>query len=89
MKHSARHGTPTKILTSSSLNNEQDDPTSSAVEHVAWLIATKQSKRQAMYAIGKPYKRDTTWAHVVLAYAAHAIRMERDNERSYSEEVDC
>ena len=69
-------------------NREQDDPTSSAVEHVAWLIATKQSKRQAMYAIGKPYRRDTTWAHIVLAYAVHAIRMDKENERQYSEEVD-
>ena len=70
------------------MNQELDDATSSAVEHVAWLIATKQSKREAMYAIGRSYKRDTTWAHVVLAYAVHAIRMEKENERQYSEEMD-
>jgi hypothetical protein len=34
-----------------------------------------------MFAIGKPYKQDTTWAHVVLAYSIHAIRMEEANGR--------
>lgn len=76
------------MSTVSRKNRETDDPTSSAVEHVAWLIATGQSKRQAMHAIGKKYKRDTTWAHVVLAYSIHAIRMEEANGREKVQTLD-